>query len=181
MTEVLSVREIISDDIVKIADYWMNAEQAYLVSMGVEQGKMPGRNDLVNMLMAQIDSSYGEKNSYAIIWLSDGSPIGHSNINRIVYAEEASLHLHLWDQHNRKRGLGSILLKMSLPYYFRNFKLRKLYSEPYALNPAPNNTLKKLGFNLVKRYRTIPGSINFEQEVFRWELNADHFRKICSV
>ena len=43
--------------------------------------------------------------------------------------------------------------------------LENLYCEPYALNLAPNGTLLKLGFKLVKQYETTPGSINFYQKV----------------
>jgi RimJ/RimL family protein N-acetyltransferase len=64
---------------------------------------------------------------------------------------------------------------MTLPYFFQNFELKNLYCEPYALNPAPNKTLKKIGFQFVKQYVTIPGSLNFEQEVNRWELKFEDF------
>jgi hypothetical protein len=52
-----------------------------------------------------------------------------------------------------------------------------LYCEPYALNPAPNKTLEKLGFKFLKTYTTIPGWINFEQEVNLWELKNNIFKK----
>lgn len=38
-------------------------------------------------------------------------------------------------------------------------------------NPAPNKTLKKAGFELVKEYVTTPGPINFEQPVKLWCLS----------
>ena len=41
----------------------------------------------------------------------------------------------------------------------------------YAENPGPNRTLAKLGFRLIKRYRTVPGIINFEQEVNRYVMD----------
>ena len=65
---------------------------------------------------------------------------------------------------------------MTLPFFFENFKLKKLYCEPYALNAAPNKTLTKAGFNFVKKYSTIPGSISFEQEVNQWEMSYDSFK-----
>ena len=70
------------------------------------------------------------------------------------------------------------MVKMTLPYFFENLKLKKMYSEPYALNPAPNRILKKVGFEFVKEYTTIPGSLNFEQPVKRWELTYENFKKI---
>jgi [ribosomal protein S5]-alanine N-acetyltransferase len=50
--------------------------------------------------------------------------------------------------------------------------LRRILCEPYAENPGPNRLLAKLGFRLVKRYRTVPGVINFDQEVNLWQMDA---------
>jgi RimJ/RimL family protein N-acetyltransferase len=48
-------------------------------------------------------------------------------------------------------------VKKSVPYFFEKLKLKVLYCEPYANNPAPNKTLFKIGSNFEKKYRTIPG------------------------
>ena len=64
---------------------------------------------------------------------------------------------------------------MSLSYFFKHLKLQKVVCEPYALNDAPNKTLKKAGFNFIKEYTTIPGSLNFEQPVKQWSLLNTEF------
>ena len=51
------------------------------------------------------------------------------------------------------------------------FNLLKLFSQPYALNPAPNRTLQKVGFKYLKTYETTPSWINFRQPVTLWLLN----------
>ena len=178
MPDNISVREITRNDLEPLADYWTQSDPEYMISMGVDLAKIPQRQELVDMLAHQLDQSYEEKKSYAIIWLIDGVPAGHSNINKIIFGEEAYMHLHIWNSANRRKGIGTRFVKMTLPYFFNNCKLNKIYCEPYALNPAPNNTLKKVGFDFVKRYRTIPGSLNFEQEVNKWELSAEKFMKL---
>jgi hypothetical protein len=70
---------------------------------------------------------------------------------------------------------------MTLPYYFHNFKLRILYCEPSALNPGPNRTLKKSGFDFIKSYDTTPGWINFYQTVNRWAMTREKFSALYSV
>ena len=67
-------------------------------------------------------------------------------------------------------GLGTEFVRRSAAFYFERFNLQKLVCEPWAENPAPNRVLEKLGFAFVRRYRTIPGVIAFEQEVNRYEL-----------
>ena len=110
-----------------------------------------------------------------MIWQMDNEPIGHCNVNKIKFGEEAYMHLHLWNSDGRKKGMGAELVKMSLPYFFEKLELKKIYSEPYALNPAPNKTLVKAGFTFVKEYITTPGFLNFEQPVNLWELTYEQF------
>jgi len=86
------------------------------------------------------------------------------------------MHLHLWNKDVRKKGYGTRFVKLSLPYFFGNYQLKKLFCEPYALNPAPNKTLEKAGFEFIKEYTTIPGFINFEQPVCLWEMRFEKFK-----
>lgn len=171
----LSVREIEPRDIDFITDYWLLSDQTFLQNMGVDLSKMPDREQWQNMLTEQISQPYEQKKSNCIIWQVDGKAVGHSNVNKIIFGHEAYMHLHLWYPEVRQRGLGSTLVKMTLPYFFRNLNLKKIYCEPYALNPAPNNTLKKIGFELIKTYTTIPGYLNFEQQVNLWVLSHDQY------
>lgn len=174
----LSVREITADDVSKIVNYWMNADADYLDRMGADIAKMPSPEAMTAMLQEQLTCDYSEKKSYALIWLHNEIPIGHCNINMIQYGERANMHLHLWSKERRMKGMGVELVKMSLPYFFKNMQLKELYCEPYALNDAPNKTLAKAGFQFVKKYVTIPGSLNFEQEVNQWKFRTEMLSKI---
>jgi RimJ/RimL family protein N-acetyltransferase len=174
----LSVREIQLQDIEPLVNYWMNATPEFLTGMGVDLQKMPRPEEFTMMLNEQINTPLKDKKSYCIIWLEDGIQVGHSNVSKINFGEEAYMHLHLWNNASRKKGNGTAFVKLTLPYYFENLQLKKLCCEPYALNPAPNKTLKKLGFTFVKKYTTIPGILNFEQEVNLWEITKEQFEKL---
>ncbi len=178
MENVLSVREIQQADIEAIVQYWLSSDSLFLMNMGVDLKKLPAKDQLEQTLLLQINTPVEEKKSYCIIWQVDGRPVGHSNANPIVFGEEAFMHLHLWNNTIRKRGLGTALVKLTLPWFFENLKLKKLYSEPYALNPAPHKTLQKAGFEFVREYTTTPGSLNFEQPVKRWELSYEKFKEL---
>lgn len=173
----ISVREIKITDIDLLADYWFKSDSEFFKSMGADKDKLPTKSQFIQILAEQISLSIKDKSSYALIWELDKKQIGHSNVNNIIYGKEATMHLHLWKSDSRKKGVGTELVKRSLPYYFKYLRLKKLICEPYAFNPAPNKTLEKVGFEFVKRYRTIPGSLNFEQEVNRWELTKENFEK----
>jgi len=65
---------------------------------------------------------------------------------------------------------GTEFVRRSANFYFQRFNLRKLVCEPAADNPAPNRVLEKLGFAFIRRYKTTPGVIAYEQDVNRCEL-----------
>lgn len=90
------------------------------------------------------------------------------------------MHLHIWDYMNRKKGFGAALIKKSLPFYFKNLKLQEVYCEPYALNPAPNKVVEKIGFTFIKQYLTVPGASNFEQMVNQWKLTRADYESIMA-
>ena len=175
---ILSVRELQKQDVDLIINYWLTADPGFLQTMGVDLNKMPEEIEWRQMLTEQLSQSYKEKKSYCIIWQVNGKPVGHSNINKIIFGEEAYMHLHIWNADIRKKGLGKQLIKMTLPWFFEKYQLKKLYCEPYALNPAPNKTLEKAGFEFIREYITTPGWLNFEQPVKLWMMNYDRFKEI---
>ena len=178
---MFSVREIQAPDIEPITNYWLNSDDAFLTSMGVDLKKMPSREQWHQMLASQLTQAYTEKQSYCTIWEINGQAVGHCNINKIKFGEEAYLHLHLWQPNDRQKGVGTTFVKMSLPYFFTNLQLKRLYSEPYSLNPGPNKTLEKVGFQLLQTMVTTPGWLNFEQEVNLWALNLEEFEAMQKV
>ena len=171
----LTVRELEAKDISLIADYWTKSDDAFLIGMGVDLDKLPTRDFFIKMLTNQLALSLNKRKSYALIWEIDGVPVGHSNVNDLVFGQHATMHLHLWQSTHRKNGMGTILVAKSLPFYFEKLQLQELFCEPYALNPAPNKTLKKMGFEMLKSHRTTPGGINFEQEVNRWVMTKEKY------
>ena len=169
----LSVREIQDKDVKLIADYWFKANKEYLINMGVDIEKLPAREDFTAMLQTQLTLPYEEKKVYGVVWCVNDEPIGHSNLNPLTYGDHGFMHLHIWNTDYRNSGYGVDFIKMTLPYYFNNLKLNKVYCQPNAFNPSPNRSLEKAGFKLVKEYVTTPGSITFEQVVKLWEIKAE--------
>ena len=151
-------------------DYFYKADDPFLRGMGVDRLKLPERNKWLDALLADHEKPDGERDRFYLVWMFRGTPVGHSSINNIVLGTEAFIHLHLWKSQLRRAGLGTEFVRRSAAFYFERFNLQKLVCEPWAENPAPNRVLEKLGFAFVRRYRTIPGVIAFEQEVNRYEL-----------
>lgn len=174
----IKVREIEEKDIAALCDYWFESDPKFMHSLGVDVSLLPERKVLEDLISIQISQAHRDTSGYVLIWEYENKAIGHSNINSILFGELAYMHLHLWKVEKRKKGMGTAFVKKSLPFYFKNFKLKKLFCSPYALNPAPNRTLAKVGFEYKRQYVTTPGSINFEQEVKEWCMTKEQFLKL---
>jgi len=146
-------------------DYFLKADDALLGAMGVTHSLLPTRDAWLRDALADHQLPDPEKDRLYLGWFYQGHQIGHSSVNKIRFGNDAFFHLHMWRFDLRKSGFGLVLSEQSIRIYFDRFQLRTLWCEPYAENPAPNRTLVKLGFEFVKRYRTVPGTINFEQDV----------------
>jgi RimJ/RimL family protein N-acetyltransferase len=151
-------------------DYFYKADDSFLRGMGVDRLKLPQRDKWLDALLADHDKPDEKRDRFYLVWMFRGERVGHSSINKIVAGVEAYIHMHLWNSRLRRGGLGGEFVRQSAKFYFERFNLRKIICEPWAENLAPNRVLEKLGFTFVRRYRTVPAVIAYEQDVNRYEL-----------
>jgi len=173
----LTVREWLLADIPAIVSYFTEADEGFLKGMGAEKAKLPTRADWEQKLRSEFEKPLEEKSFFYIIWLAEGQPVGHCNIDKIQFGETATMHLHIWNTGIRKQGMGTEFVCLSIPYFFQQFNLQVLAYEPFAENPAPNRTLVKAGFQFVQSIYKTPGWINFPQTVNRYELTQKAFEQ----
>lgn len=173
----LSIREIESQDIEKMIDYFHSSSEDYIKAMGASKSKLPSKQEWINQLLLEFEKPLKQRKFHYVYWCLNGVDIGHSNINQVEFGKCGTMHLHMWLENNRQNGMGQEFLRQSVAHYFKKIQLQKLICEPYAENIAPNRTLLKLGFQFIKNYETIPGKINFLQMVNRFELERDKWLK----
>ncbi len=153
-------------------DYFSTASEGFLRGMGVDPSRLPDREAWLEAVLLDHERSNGEKERSYLAWIYEDTVVGHASINQIKVGEEAFIHLHLWDDTLRKAGLGTRFFAASAAEFVRLFRLKRLYSEPFSDNPAPNRVLLNAGFRFIKRYRTTPGPINYEQDVNQYVLES---------
>lgn len=173
-----NVREMKLSEAHLMINYFLEADHSFLSVLGADPAKLPHFDHWYEILRQDFDRPIKSRHYFYLVWELDGVPVGHSNINDINYAKEAFMHLHIWDTDQRQTGNGTFFVRESIKIYFEKFELSQLYCQPYALNPAPNRTLKKVGFIFLKNYETIPGWINFHQPVNLWVLDRARFDTI---
>jgi RimJ/RimL family protein N-acetyltransferase len=176
-----SIREMTKADINLIIDYFLDSSPEFLTGMGVDINRLPAKKEWSQIISDDFEQPVESKKLFYVIWQMNDIPVGHSNINDIIFGKEAYMHLHLWHSGNRNRGDGSYFIKRSLVYYFKKFRLQKIFCQPYALNPAPNRILPNAGFELITKYETIPGWLNFKQFVNLWVLDSVKFHNQISL
>jgi RimJ/RimL family protein N-acetyltransferase len=164
-------------DIDSIVDYWLGSPDDYMRGMGVDLELLPDRNEFGQMLINQLNLPLEEKQSFALIMVKNGKAIGHTNVNPFEFGKEGYMHLHIWNVTDRRQGVGRVLLPIALKVYFEDLQLKKLWCQPYAENHSPEKILRSIGFQWVKRFRTKPGSICFDQEVNLWGLDREDWLK----
>jgi RimJ/RimL family protein N-acetyltransferase len=173
--EKVGVRPAIRPDFEQITDYFLNASPSFLKGMGVDPSKLPPREKWIDGFLADSEKPDAEKDRIYLIWTFEGRAVGHASVNKISFGKEAFIHLHLWKPELRKAGLGTEFFRRSVEYFSERLDLERMFCEPFAENPAPNKVLPKIGFRFVKKYETIPGQINFKQEVNQYELTIPRF------
>ncbi len=164
----LVIREMALDEAGLIIDYFHGSTPEHLEMLGVDHSRLPSRQRWRERFAGECEESVHDRSTLLVIWELDGVPVGFSTCDKIVYGEEAHMHLHVVDPQRRRSGIGSACVRETVALYFKTLALRRLFCEPNAFNVAPNRTLQSVGFRYVKTYETVPGPPNYHQPVTRW-------------
>jgi RimJ/RimL family protein N-acetyltransferase len=164
----LEIREMRPDEVDHIIDYFHRAGPEHLELMGVDPTRLPQRAEWRTRLVAALALRVEERPVFPVAWLEDDRCIGFSTADKIIYGEQAHMHLHIIEPDRRAGGLGALCVARTARLYFDRLRLERLFSEPNAFNIAPNRALQKAGFRYVKTHMTVPGPLNYHQAVTRW-------------
>ena len=164
----LTVREMTIDETDLISDYFHTSTVEHLEMMGVD----PSRLFTSQAWRQRYEQDYALPRDHralmAVVWLDDDTPVGFSTADKIVFGERANMHLHVLALERRNSGLGVPCVRLTVDLYFETLKLKSLFCEPNAFNPAPSRTVQAAGFRYVKTHMTVPGPLNYHQAVTRW-------------
>ena len=155
-----------------VVDYFHHSMPEHLEMLGVDPTRLPQRSDTLQYYSQESGKPIQERGAFRVLWLRFDAPIGFSTTNKIVYGEEAYMHLHILSPEHRQAGVGAACVRENAKLYFEALKLKRLYCEPNTFNVAPNRTLQAAGFTYLKTHRTVPGPINYHQAVTRWVLGV---------
>jgi RimJ/RimL family protein N-acetyltransferase len=159
------------DEVAVRVDYFHDSSDDHLLRLGVDRSLLPTRADWLAFYEGDYARPVDERANCSLIWELDGTTVGFSSADRIVFGSEAYMHLHILDPSERRAGLGAQFVRLSAAEYFRVLRLERLFSEPNALNVVPNRALQRAGFRYVLTHEATPSPINFPQVTTRWVLD----------
>jgi RimJ/RimL family protein N-acetyltransferase len=162
------VREMTADEADIVIDYFHSATPEHLEMLGVDPTRIPLKSVWAGAFRQLFEMPLERRPGFLVTWLCDGRVVGFSSCDKIVFGEQAFMHLHVTVPDLRQRGMGAQCVARSVDMYFDRLKLKRLFCEPNAFNVGPNRTLQKAGFTYVKTHMTVPGPLNFHQAVTRW-------------
>jgi RimJ/RimL family protein N-acetyltransferase len=175
-TPRLQVREMQVAEVGVRIDYFHDSSDEYLRTLGVDRASLPSKEAWRAAYVEDVARPIEHRQGIALVWELDGRIVGFSTADRIVFGEEAFMHLHIVSPGQRRHGFGTEFVKESARYYWRVLRLQRLYSEPNAFNVAPNRTLQRAGFAYLFTHETKPGPINFHQVTTRWTVGRDQLK-----
>jgi RimJ/RimL family protein N-acetyltransferase len=164
----LEAREMALSETGMVIDYFHRSTPEHLELLGVDPTRLPHPDAWREALQRDYARPLEQRARLFVIWLSDGSAVGFSSCDKIVYAEQANMHLHVTKPERRQQGVGAECVRQSVAIYFDSLKLKRLFCEPNAFNVGPNRTLQKAGFKYLTTHMTVPGPLNYHQAVTRW-------------
>lgn len=151
-------------------DYFLQASDEHLLTLGVERSRLPSRDEWLRSYEREFALPVAERSSYILAWELDGELVGFSTADPFTFGDEAFMHLHIRRPDRRRSGLGVQFVRRSADAYFETLELRRLLCQPNAFNVAPNRTLQAAGFRYDRTEVCRPHPLNFKQPITRWVL-----------
>jgi len=165
------VREMQLAEVDLRINYFHRSSDEYLRRLGIDRARLLTPEAWRSFYEEDYARPLSERESYSVVWELDGRRVGFSSTDRIVFGQEAFMHLHIVEPQLRREGLGAEFVRMSAEMYFRVLELERLFSEPNAFNTAPNRTLQRAGFRYLFTHEAQAGPINFLQVTNRWVMD----------
>src|SRR5437867_6196066 len=177
----LRVRDLLLDDVPLVNSYWANQTSADVDRMSLDPSKIPTPYIQVDTYRKLLALPFKERTSELLIWELNEQAVGMSSLRNIRYADYGEIHLQMIKPGFRRSGYGHRFFAMTLLECFRRFELSLIACEPSSRNPGPNRLLQKLGFAIARTYRTVPGPLNREHEVNRYEITPVQAATLVSL
>jgi hypothetical protein len=107
----LAIREMALEEVDFIIDYFHRATPEHLETLGVDPTRLSTRSGWRERYIGEFSKPVQELSNAPVIWELDGLAVAFSTSDKIVYGEQAHMHLHVVDPQRRSSGIGSACVR----------------------------------------------------------------------
>ena len=150
-------------------NYWFLSDRSFLHSIGIDIDQLPAAKDLRNKLKAEIPLPDKEQQTHIAIVLEGSRACGHLELRNLSFGSSAIIELHIWNNEDRHKGLGTELIDLIPSQIMFRFELKSLIAQAYASNPAANQLCLKAGFQYIAQEMLQPSPWHFKQAINQYQ------------
>ena len=100
----LTVREMTDSEFELVIEYFYKSTPEFLETLGVDPTRFPSPDSWRERFQRERARPIQRRTWLIVTWLADNQPLGFSTSDKIVYGEQANMHLHVVDPEHRNRG-----------------------------------------------------------------------------
>ena len=172
----VTIRDFLPEDIIPMVKYWTQSSAEFWKVRGVAKDKLNTEGEFTERYKNAFLNNGGVKTIAVIQFF--GKAIGVHSLTDLIENESAVFHAHIWDEENRKRGIGFYSYLKAAEYFMYKLNLKKIIFKTPIINIGANRIKKKLGIPKI-------GETIFESPILfapleanLYELNLELLEKI---
>jgi RimJ/RimL family protein N-acetyltransferase len=139
---VAGLRNLSSEDLRAIADYWLLSPAEHLDFMGVDRQLLGSSEDILRRFANAIPTGNPNQSAIALAITLDERLVGYTLLN--CYSEDVNYsHWHIIDSNLRGKGLSTTLYPHRIKAYFEIAPISRLIHQTRTRNLGVNRMLDK--------------------------------------
>lgn len=163
-SEDVSIRDFLPEDIKPLVNYWTQSSAEFWKIRGVDKLKLPSEKEFTERYQDAFQNFGGVKTLAVIVF--QGKSIGVHSLTELVENENAIFHAHIWDDENRKLGIGFYSYIKAAEYFIQKLNLKKIIFKTPKINAGANRVKEKIGIPCI-------GETVFESPILFSSLDAN--------
>ena len=179
--DTLNVRSMQKGDAIEIIKYLYNLSASDIERMGLDRENFPDAAQMLAELQVIAESPFGSLDCAYLVWEVSAVPVGFSSLKDIAPGESGGMHLHMWKEAERGKGMGGGLFCKSALEFYRAYNLKMIICEPRADNSLPNRMLQKVGFPLTGSRFGRSSALSAETRLNTYEIRKEIAAAYISV
>ena len=139
----VTIRDFLPEDIIPMVNYWTQNSAEFWKVRGVDKEKLNTEGEFTERYKNAFLNNGGVKTIAVIQFF--GKAIGVHSLTDLIENESAVFHAHIWDEENRKRGIGFYSYLKATEYFMVKLNLKKIIFKTPIINIGANRIKEKLG------------------------------------